>query len=116
MDSKLFVHCLVAFCKQNCAVRGDRGCDSCQVGYISEPKCCNCDTIGNETHAFYKTPDGKCLRKLQFYTVNEVLIWILNYFILTIFILGPLLCILVQETVVAVFYLGFFLGGKLVGG
>ena len=53
----------VAFCKQNCAVRGERGCDRCQVGYVSEPECCDCDTTGNETHAFYRAADGRCLRK-----------------------------------------------------
>lgn len=25
--------------------------------------CCECDTEGNETHAFYKTKSGECKRK-----------------------------------------------------
>ena len=45
-------------------MRGDRGCTVCNVGYVSEPECCDCDTIGNESHAFYRTSDGRCLRKL----------------------------------------------------
>ena len=82
----------IAFCKQNCAVIGERGCDSCKVGYVSAPVCCDCDTIGNETHAFYRTPDGKCLRKLCLNgignkdLVNEVLVWIQSFFILYSFL------------------------------
>ena len=46
-------------------MRGERGCVLCKVGYVSEPECCDCDIIGNETHAFYRAADGRCLRKLS---------------------------------------------------
>ena len=35
---------------------------TCQEGAL-EPDCCECDTIGNATHAFYKTRCGDCLRE-----------------------------------------------------
>ena len=80
MDSglSLTLFLSVAFCKLNCDERGEKGCDSCIVGYVSVPECCDCDTIGNETHAFYRTPDGKCLRKLCLNdnkdVINDVLV------------------------------------------
>ena len=56
---------IVAFCKLNCAVRGDSGCDTCKDGYVDEPECCDCDTEGNSTHAYYRTDTGECKRKLH---------------------------------------------------
>ena len=53
----------VAFCKLNCAVRGDNGCDTCKAGYVDEPECCDCDTQGNSTHAYYRTDSDECKRK-----------------------------------------------------
>lgn len=35
---------------------------TCKEGY-SAPECCECDRNGNDTHAFYEGPDGKCLCK-----------------------------------------------------
>ena len=29
-----------AFCKQNCAKIGERGCESCKEGFESVPECC----------------------------------------------------------------------------
>ena len=45
------------------------GCESntidddgnCKEGYLPED-CCNCDTTGNATHAFYED-NGECIRK-----------------------------------------------------
>ena len=53
----------IAFCKSNCAAIGNNGCDRCDVGYVAEPECCDCDTTGNDTHAFYKTSTGECKRE-----------------------------------------------------
>ena len=36
---------------------------TCADGYI-EVDCCDCDTTGNDTVAFYKDDQGKCRRKL----------------------------------------------------
>ena len=70
MDPIISTLFILAFCKQNCAETGERGCDSCKIGYVSEPECCDCDTIGNETHAFYRTTDGKCLCKSYLFLTN----------------------------------------------
>ena len=61
----------LAFCKNNCAETGSSGCITCKTGYISEPECCECDTTGNATHAFYKTPSEECKRKCNtFLTID----------------------------------------------
>ena len=39
---------------------------TCAEGAL-EPDCCECDTTGNETHAFYKTPSGECKREYTMY-------------------------------------------------
>ena len=35
---------------------------TCAEGALA-PDCCECDTTGNATHAFYKTPSGECKRE-----------------------------------------------------
>ena len=35
---------------------------TCAEGTL-EPDCCECDTTGNATHAFYKNENDECLRK-----------------------------------------------------
>ena len=37
---------------------------SCKEGALPED-CCECDTTGNATHAFYKTQSGECKRKFS---------------------------------------------------
>ena len=56
----------IAFCRRNCRsfIPRGSGCATCNPGYISPPECCDCDTVGNATHAFYKTPTNECLRML----------------------------------------------------
>ena len=54
-----------AFCKNHCESIGDHGCNTCTHGYVTEPECCVCDTIGNDTHAFYKTTNDECERKFD---------------------------------------------------
>ena len=38
---------------------------TCAEGAL-EPDCCECNTTGNATHAFYKNKDDKCIRKYFF--------------------------------------------------
>ena len=35
---------------------------TCAEGAL-EPDCCECDTTGNATHAFYKNENDECIRK-----------------------------------------------------
>ena len=62
---------ILAFCKQNCVVIGERGCDECNVGYVDKPECCDCDTTGNATHAFYRTTTGECKRKFWVISLQQ---------------------------------------------
>ena len=43
---------------------------SCKEGTSGED-CCECDTTGNKTHAFYKTPGGECKRKSLIHCMLE---------------------------------------------
>ena len=58
---------LTEFCPENCLEFRQRqvgGCLTCREGWVTEPECCLCDQVGNETHAFYRSEDGQqCLRK-----------------------------------------------------
>ena len=34
---------VAAFCKNNCATRGNSGCLACKPGFITAPECCQCE-------------------------------------------------------------------------
>ena len=42
---------------------------TCAEGAL-EPDCCECDTIGNATHAFYKNENDECIRKHSNYYLD----------------------------------------------
>ena len=54
---------------------------TCAEGAL-EPDCCECDTTGNATHAFYKNENDECIRKsltsVLEDTSNEVALYQLN--------------------------------------
>ena len=62
----LFYLCIIAFCRDNCLLlrlNNLGGCLTCLAGFTGAPECCECDTTGNATYAFYKTPNGECKRE-----------------------------------------------------
>lgn len=53
-----------AFCKSNCIFEEGSGCLTCNIGYATEPECCDCDISSNDTHGFYyDTISQECKRK-----------------------------------------------------